>query len=185
MSEPPEDVLEHLLHSVECTAWVAMSKHGIIGPFWFEDEQERSVTVNTDRYIEIPRKFWTRLGRRARLIRAEQWFQQDGANPHTSNQTLTWLRQRFQERLISRCDPEWAPHSPDLNPPDFYLWGYLKDHVYENNPQTIMDLKAAITAMIREIPGAERVRVVNSFARRIQECLRQRGGHLEHTFECC
>jgi hypothetical protein len=43
-------------------------------------------------------------------------------------------------------------HSPDLNPPYFYLWGYLKDNVYENNPQTIGELKAAITAEIREIP---------------------------------
>jgi hypothetical protein len=31
-------------------------------------------------------------------------------------------------------------------------WGYLKDNVYENNPQTIGELKAAITAKIREIP---------------------------------
>jgi hypothetical protein len=37
-----------------------------------------------------------------------------------------------------------------LEPPDFYLWGYLKDNVYENNPQTIGELKAAITAKIRE-----------------------------------
>ena len=35
-------------------------------------------------------------------------------------------------------------------PPIFYLWGYLKDNVYENNPQTIGELKAAITAKIRE-----------------------------------
>jgi hypothetical protein len=39
-----------------------------------------------------------------------------------------------------------------LEPPDFYLWGYLKDNVYEKNPQTIGELKAAITAKIREIP---------------------------------
>jgi hypothetical protein len=37
-------------------------------------------------------------------------------------------------------------------PPYFYLWGYLKDIVFENNPQTIGELKAAITAKIREIP---------------------------------
>jgi hypothetical protein len=46
------------------------------------------------------------------------------------------------------------PHSAftTLEPPDFYLylWGYLKDNVYENNPQTIGELKAAITAKIRE-----------------------------------
>ena len=46
-----------------------------------------------------------------------------------------------------------------------------------------MDLEAAITTKIREIPGAECVRVVDNFARRIQEYLRQRGGHLEHIFE--
>ena len=43
--------------------------------------------------------------------------------------------------------------APDLNPPYFYLWGYLKDNVHENNPQTIGELKAAITAKIREIPN--------------------------------
>jgi len=32
------------------------------------------------------------------------------------------------------------------------MWGYLKDRVYGNNPQTIPDMKAAITAAIREIP---------------------------------
>jgi hypothetical protein len=41
--------------------------------------------------------------------------------------------------------------SPDLNPPDFYLWGYLKDNMYENNTQTIGELKAAITTKFREI----------------------------------
>ena len=35
-----------------------------------------------------------------------------------------------------------------LEPPDFYMWGYLKDRVYGENPQTIPDLKAAITAAI-------------------------------------
>ena len=33
-SEVPDEVL----HSVKCTAWLAMSKHGIIGPYWFEDD---------------------------------------------------------------------------------------------------------------------------------------------------
>jgi len=34
------------------------------------------------------------------------------------------------------------------------MWGYLKDRVCGNNPQTIPDLKAAITAAIRAIPRA-------------------------------
>ena len=88
----------------------------------------------------------------------------------TSNHTLDWLREPFQERLISRkCDVEWAPHSPNLNPPDFYLWGYLKDNAYQNNPQTIGELKDAIAEKIREIPRQEGVRVI--FAQRMLVCL--------------
>jgi hypothetical protein len=65
---------------------------------------------------------------------------------------LTQMAKTLKDRLISRkCDIEWAAHSSDLNPPYFYLWGYLKDNVYENNPQTIGELKTAITANIREI----------------------------------
>ena len=126
------------------------------------------------------------LGRCRGIYRDDQWFQQDGATPHTSNHTLDSLRERFQERLISRkCDIEWTPHSPDLNPPDLYLWGYLKDNVYQNNPQTIGELKTAIAiaAKIREIPREKCVRVIDNFAQWMQVCLQRRGGHLEHILE--
>ena len=123
------------------------------------------------------------LGRRREVVRVLQWFQQDGATPHTSKESLAWLQQRFPDRLISRrCDPQWSPYSPDLNPPDFYLWGYLKNRVYANNPQSIPDLKAAITAAIRAIPREECGRVIENFARRIQVCLQRRGAHFEHIF---
>ena len=156
----------------------------VIEPFWFEDDNEQSVTINTERYVQVLGKFWTALGRRRGVVRAFQLFQQDDATPHTSNESLAWLRQRFLDRLISRrFDPEWSPHSPDLKPPDFYLWGYLKDRVFGNNPQTIPDLKAAITAAIKAIPREECGRAIENFARRIQVCLQRRGAHLEHIFE--
>jgi len=124
-------------------------------------------------------KFWTALGRRRGVIRVLQWFQQDGDTPHSSNESLSWLQQRFPDRMIShRCDLQWSPHSPDLNPADFYMWGYLKDRVYGNNPKTIPDLKAAIRAIPREECG----KVIENFARRIQMCLQRRGPHLEHIF---
>ena len=37
-------------------------------------------------------EFWRALGRRRTLTRASQWFQQDGATPHTANWTLLWER---------------------------------------------------------------------------------------------
>ena len=44
--------------------------------------------VNSRRYIEVLQKFWTTLERRRGFDRDGQWFQQDGATPHTSNETL-------------------------------------------------------------------------------------------------
>ena len=130
------------------------------------------------------RKFWAALGRCRTITKDEQWFQKDGSIPHISSNILLWLRQRFEDRFISmRCDVEWAPHSPDLTPADFYLWGYLKDRVYENNPQTIGDLKTTITARMRAVPIEECVRVTDNFARRLQVCLQHQEGRLEHILE--
>ena len=68
-----------------------------------------------------------------------------------------------------------APQSPD-----FYLWGFLKDHVYKNRPQSIAELKVAIIQKICAIRKEECVRMTDNFARWLQVCLRRNGGHLVH-----
>ena len=66
---------------------------------------------------------------------------------------MEWRDYRFPNRLIRRHhEPELSPHSPDLNTLDFYLWRFLKDNLYENNPQSIAELKAAGNQKIRAIP---------------------------------
>ena len=52
-SKPREHCQQMPLHSVKCTAWVVISNHGIIRPFWFEDDNEQSVTINTERYVQV------------------------------------------------------------------------------------------------------------------------------------
>ena len=179
-TEVPHKDRQRPLHSMKCTAWVAISKHGIIGPFWFENADEEAIAVTEESYIDVLNKFWTAL-ETCGVNRDVQWFQQDGAAPHTADITMEWLDHRFPDRLISRCrKPEWSLHSPDLNPPDFYLWGFLKDNVYENNPQSIAELKTAIDQNIRAISKKECVRVINNFALRIQVCHQRNGGYLEH-----
>ena len=79
-------------------------------------------SVNKERYVEILEKFKIELENRWSLsTRKKFYFQQDGATPHTSNLSLDWLQRNFQKRVISRKTQfEWAPHSPDLSPPDFF-----------------------------------------------------------------
>ena len=48
---------------------------------------------------------------------------------HTMNMNLRLLDEEFDGRVVSRRairGQEWPPRSPDLNPCDFFLWGYLK-----------------------------------------------------------
>ena len=55
--------------------------------------------------------------------------------------------------------------------PDFYLWGFLKDHVYENHPQSTAELKVTITQKIRAIRKEECVKVIDNFTCWPQMCL--------------
>ena len=41
----------------------------------------------------VLRRYWSALGRRMTITRDKQRFHQDGTTPHTSNNTLLWLRQ--------------------------------------------------------------------------------------------
>ena len=80
------------------------------------------------------------------------YFQQDGATCHISSETIGHLCEKFPDRVISRKgDYNWPPRSCDLTPLDFSHWGYVKDKVYANPPQSIKKLKEKIRTVIDEI----------------------------------
>ena len=84
----------------------------------------------------------------------------------------TWIRQRHNfpwDRLIScQTDNSWSSCSQDLNPPVYFMRGYLKDRVYENNLQTREDI---IRKEIRRIPQEMLNRVVDNFNVRVAAVL--------------
>ena len=61
---------------------------------------------------------------------------------------------------MRQTDNSWPSYSQDLNPPDYFLRGYLKDRVCENNPQTREDI---IRREIRWIPQEMLDTVVDNF----------------------
>jgi len=99
------------------------------------------------------------------------WFQQDGAAPYTAGVVLDWLTATFtcNRNLISlKSLNQWPPHSLDLNPLDFFLWGYLKDRVYIPPPETTEDLKKAIQVEMRKITKETCTAVVENFRRKVK-----------------
>lgn len=180
-TENPHEVTQKPLHSKRCTAWCALSSKGIVGPYWFEDEEGKAETINQANYRDVVKRFCASLRRRRGIVFNTQWFQQDGATPHTAYETRAFLTQKFGNRVISlKTEHVWAPHSPDLNPLDFFLWGYCKDNVYRNNPSEIGPLKREIETFIKKITVDTCKAVIHNFAVRVRECMLRSGAHMEH-----
>lgn len=181
-TSPPEETTDRNLKGQKVTCFVAFNaKHGIIGPYWFEEEG-KTVTINAVRYRDVIRKFDNDVS--AILSpnqRRNAWFMQDGAPPHTAHATLDYLKVLFQTRLLALgTDHPWSPHSPDLNPLDFWLWGAAKDVVYKDRPVNLNDLKTKITEYIQQISPYLCKKVGNNFTVRMKACLKRDGGHIEH-----
>ncbi len=166
--ENPHRFEETSLHPLKIGVWCAMSRRRIVGPIFFEGR------INSQVYMDMITQFIALL----EPEEAYSWFQQDGARCHTSTETLAFLREFFGERLISK--DLWPPRSPDLTPPDFCLWGLLKDRVYVHNPQTLNELKMAITNEINQVTAVTLKRVFANMVRRCRLCIQMHGGHFQH-----
>ena len=106
------------------------------------------------------------------------YFQQDGATSHTSQASMAEIQSFCGDRVISKG--LWPSRSPDLKPPDYFIWGYLKGRVYQNKPRTIDALKANITEEIQSVTADVLARTFQNMAPRIQSCLDAIGGHFQH-----
>ncbi|GFU83430.1 putative transposable element [Trichonephila clavipes] len=95
----PQVYVETPLHPEKLTVWCALWAGGIIGPYFFKNDEGHNVTVK---------------------------FQQDGATCPTARATIDLLKDTFGDRLISRFGPvpvNWPSRSCYLTPLDYFLWG--------------------------------------------------------------
>ena len=53
------------------------------------------------------------------------------------------------EKMEKNQKFELSANSLDFYPPDFFLWGYLKDRIFANKPKSIFDVKVSIREEIR------------------------------------
>ena len=78
-------IVSRPLHSPRITVWCAVSRLGVVGPFFFEEGGE-TVTVTSNRYCEMLENFL-----RSRMDEFDGsedfWFQQDGATAHTARRS--------------------------------------------------------------------------------------------------
>ena len=162
-------------HRWSLNVWCGIVNGYLIGPYFFEGNVDRFALLDflINNFPELMENvdFQTRL---------RMWFQLDGAAPHYAVIVRNYLNVLFPNRWIGRGGPvAWPARSPDLTSPDFYLWGYLKNVVYQEQPTDRENMKDRIRNACRAIPRQVLLNTVHEFQRRVAACLQVNGGNFE------
>lgn len=157
--------------------WSGIVKGEFIGPF------ELPARLNADAYLAFLQNDLNGLLEDVDLeTRRRMILQNDGAPCHYARRVREYQNQAFPGRWIGRNGPiEWPARSPDLNPIDFFIWGYYKEIVYAREVNSEEELRQKLReseTVIRENSGAFRRLKVN-FLRRCRLCI-EVGRHFEN-----
>ena len=164
-STNPHELLRRSQYAEGIMVWCGITSSGIIGPYFFEEN------VTGISYLKMLQDYvWPQVKQK------RMYFQQDGAPAHYSLQVREWLDKKFPNRWIGRRGPiEWPARSPDLTPPDFFLWGYLKNIIYKDKPSNPTELRNRIATACAEIDNIMCDHVCKSVVKRFERC-RDAGG---------
>ena len=99
-------------------------------------------------------------------------FQQDGATAHTANRVQDYCADKFP-RFWGKT--EWPACSPDLNPLDYFAWGYLQAEVDKRKPKCLDSLKVAIRQSVDALPLEMVRRSLLNFYKRVCMCVENEG----------
>jgi hypothetical protein len=107
-------------------------------------------------------------------------FQQDGAPPHWGRIVRDYLDATFPNRWLGTDGPlAWPPRSPDITPPDLFLWGYFKDKVYATKITGVEDLKTRIRDVNTTINRGMLARTWEELEFRLDVLRATQGAHTE------
>jgi len=180
----PHVTVQEPLHSPKVTVWCAVKNDFVIGPYFFQQQEDElheptTVTVTGARYLQLLQTILVpELQNRGVL--QDTIFQQDGAPPHIARPVKTFLQQQFGEKIISRSFANnWPSRSPDLNPLDYWLWGYLKHRVFLRQPHTLAELRNVITLEIAAITPEIIQLAIGNFVTRIDAVIEAEGRQFE------
>ncbi|GFX46984.1 transposase [Trichonephila clavipes] len=173
----PQVYVETPLHPEKLTVWCTLWSGGIIGPYFFKNNEGHNVTVNGDRYRAMITNFF--IPELNNHDVQELWFQQNGAPCHTARATIDLLKDTFGDRLISRFGPvNWPPRSCDLTPLDYFLWGYVKSLVYADKLHTLDHLEDNIRRVIADMWPQMLEKVIENWTSRLDYIRATRGSRM-------
>lgn len=104
--------------------------------------------------LKLIESFWPELDD---LDLDGKWFQKAGVTCHSAYETIHLFQEKFGGSIISKNESvNYPPHSSDLTPLHFFLWGYVKSLVCANKPATLHDCvlfnKQNVSLLMNNLP---------------------------------
>lgn len=157
--------------------WCGILNGQLIGPFELPDRLDGNTYLNFLRN-DLP----TLLEDVNLRTRKFMVFQNDGAPCHYSQIVRDFLNEQYPQKWIGRGGPiSWPPRSPDLNPVDFFVWGYYKELVYSKESFDIDELRRKLSQAENQIKRnmAAFRNIKRNFLNRCRLCIQTQGRHCE------
>lgn len=152
--------------------WGAISLRGPL-PLVFID---KGVKINAKYYLEevLQRNLLPEL---QKMYGDDYYcFQQDGAPAHTANVVQAWCERNLTDFIKK---DEWPPSSPDLNPLDFCIWGYMLQKLNDYKYNNLEEFKTVIQRIWCEIPMNVVRAACEAFEKRLRRVVKARGDVIE------
>lgn len=139
-------------YTFSLNVWAGIIGDHLLGPFFLPQ------TLNGDNYLHFLQNDLPNLLENVPLeIRGNMYFMHDGAPAHFRITVREHLNNVYGDKWIGRGGPvSWPARSPDCNPLDYFLWGYIKSLVYQTAVPDIATLRDRIVAAfetVRNKPG--------------------------------
>ena len=160
-------------------AWVGIVDGRVLPVYWFKDDKGHSVSVNGTLYGDMVTNHVFPLIEEGAAEKM-WWWQQDGATPHCTTNNINMLNEMFEGRVISRrADVSWPSCSPDLNPLDFWFWGYCTQKLRKLSLTSMQQICNAVDEICSNTSAEMVNKSIASVLKRAKMCLDVSGGHFQ------
>lgn len=152
--------------------WGAVSKKGKL-PLLFID---KGVRINSEYYLN--NILINHMLPHAKQLYGnnEFCFQQDSAPAHSARIVQRWCQDNLPDFISAE---EWPPSSPDVNPLDFSIWGYMLSKLGNLKNVNLEKFKKILTKLWNEIPDEMVHAACDSFADRLKLVCKRQGERIE------
>lgn len=158
--------------SKSITVWAAMNYDELLGPYFL------TAIEDVDSYQLILSEFVRDL-RKLTPSHERPIFMHDNLQVHRLPTIRAYLEKEFPHRWIghgSNYSP-WPHHSADLNPMNFFLWGFIKGEIYKKPIELddVVELEHRIMNAFKRVTPTMLAEAIGAYKSKLEHVVKSDG----------